>query len=155
MGFFNEGNKMDIKNIWSNEKKIKIATGLTLMEAHELIQDFEIELNAKRLNKNGNSNNNDGRPRKLDIRGIFLMLMLFNRHYLTIELLALVFGLDASNVKRWIDDSQEALKVVLVKKNFSHLIAPNKRKKSRKPFRRAGSSMLMALNNLSEDQKIK
>jgi len=145
---------MDIKNIWTHEKKIKIATGLTLKEASELIDDFEVELNAIRLNKNGNSNNNDGRPRKLDTRGLFLMLMLFHRHYPTIELLALMFELDASNVKRWIDDSQTALTIVLAKKNFSHLIAPNKKKKSRKPLSRTGKSILMALNNLSEDHKI-
>lgn len=145
---------MDIKNIWTNEKKIKIATGLTLKEASELIADFEVELNAKRFSKEGNSNNNNGRPRKLDIKGIFLMLMFFNRHYLTIELLALMFDLDASNIKRWIDDSQNALKIVLVKKNFFHLIDPNKRKKSRKPLSSKGKSILMALNNLSEDRKI-
>jgi len=51
---------MDIKSIWTHEKKIKIATGLTLKEASELIDDFEVELNVIRLNKNGNSNNIDG-----------------------------------------------------------------------------------------------
>lgn len=107
---------MDIANIWNNEKQLKIATGLTFDEASELINDFEIELNALRLNPNSNSNNNEGRPRKLDTRGLFLMLMLHYRHYPTIELLALLFEIDTSNAKRWIDDSQIALHTVLRKK---------------------------------------
>lgn len=65
MDKFYGGSELDIANIWNTEKQIKIAAGLTLDEANELVNDFEIELNALRFNPNSNSNNNDGCPRKL------------------------------------------------------------------------------------------
>ena len=140
---------MNIENTWNDEKLLHAATGLTKNEAEELVIDFSRELELKKSNKNPS----EGRPKKLDNKGLFLMLMLYYRHYPTFDLLAVVFELSSSNIKRWIDRSEAALKTVLAKKNLSHLIAPSQKKKSRKPLSGTQKSISMALNSLYADPK--
>ena len=83
---------MNIENIWQLEKKLQIATGMSKAEAEELVADFDKELHAK----NPTSNAIGGRPSKLAARDIFLMFMLFYRHYVTYDLLGLLFEVDTS-----------------------------------------------------------
>lgn len=47
---------MNVENIWKNEEKILNATGMTKVEAENLIPSFTIELNKS----------NKGRPTKLN-----------------------------------------------------------------------------------------
>lgn len=144
---------MDVKNTWETEKLLHAATGLTSIEAKELLIDFSNELISSEPAIDNEQTNLGGRPAKLDNKGLFLMLMLYYRHYPTLDLLAVVFEISTSNVKRWIDRSEEALRTVLAKKNFSHLIAPDQKKKSRKPLSAKGKSISMALSSLYVDPK--
>lgn len=140
---------MDIVRIWGNENQLHTLTGLTKIEATEVLPLFEVEL--KQL---GRLNTQEGgRPPKLDAKGIFLMLMMFYRHYMPIEGLGALFDLSDSNVKRWIDSSEVALRSVLEKKSLSHLIAPTRENPSMKPLSDNGKSILMGLSNLSVDHK--
>lgn len=136
---------MNVENVWKSEEKILNATGMTKAEAEDLIPDFTIELNKS----------SKGRPTKLDDRGVFLLMMLYYRHYPTYELLGLMFEIDPSNASRWVDRAETAFRKVLSKKNFSHLILQDRGKKSREPLSNSAKSILMALNKLSADQKIK
>ena len=141
---------MNIENTWNNESLLQAATGLTKIEAEDILIDFSKELDfGKDLQKKP-----EGRPKKLDNRGLFLLLMLYYRHYPTFDLLAVVFELDSSNIKRWIDRSEQTLRTVLAKKNFSHLIAPDQKRKSRKHLSDNGKSISMALSSLYADRKM-
>lgn len=99
---------MNVENIWKNEEKILNATGMTKVEAENLIPSFTIELNKS----------NKGRPTKLNDQGVFLLMMLYYRHYPTYELLGLMFEIDSSNAKRWIDRAETAFRTVLSKKKL-------------------------------------
>jgi len=145
---------MNIKNTWKNEKLLHTATGLTKPEAEDLLADFSRELEGSVNEIRKDNLNVGGRPAKLDDKGLFLMLMLFYRHYPTFDLLAVVFELSSSNVKRWVDRSESTLKSVLAKKNFSHLIAPDQKRKSRKPLSDNEKSISMALSSLYADPKM-
>ena len=129
---------------------------LVIALLYPIIKGFIFEYSSKNLKEDEKSKNavNEGRPPKLDNKALFMMLMIFYRHYPTFELLAFMFELNVSNVKRWIVRCELTLKSVLAKKNFSHLIVPNHDLKSREPLSDAGKSILMALNNLSADQVI-
>jgi hypothetical protein len=141
---------MDVARIWSNEKQLHALTGLTKIEALEILPLFEMELKQK-----GRLNFQDGgRPAKLDANGILLMLMMFYRHYDTLEALGALFDLNDSNVKRWIDSSEQALKNVLEKKSLSHLIAPIRKSQSRKPLSNNERSISMGLSSLCAGRKI-
>ena len=83
------------------------------------------------------------------------MLMMFYRHYISMEALGALFNLNDSNVKRWSNDAQGMLKKVLKKKNYSHLIVPDHKRKSRKPLNDTEKSILMGLNNLSAGRATK
>ena len=135
---------MNIENTWRDEKLLHAPTGLMNAEDEDLLIDFSKELN---LGKNG-KNISDRRPKKLDNKGLFLMLILYYRHYPTFDLLAVVFELNSSNIKRWVDRSEKALKTVLAKKNLSHLIAPDQKQRSRKPLSNNEKSISMALSSL-------
>ena len=128
---------MNITNIWKNESRLLDATGMLPEEAEELLVDFSSELNLS----------NVGRPTKLDDRGVFLLLMLYFRHYPTFDLLGLMFEMDTSNAQRWVNRAEKALRSVLSKKNFSHLIAPCPERTSRKPLSDSTKSILTALSN--------
>lgn len=141
----------DLNGIWSSNKKFKISTGLSLEDASHIFKDFELLLNEKRKK---NSNKNIGRPAKLSVKDIFLMLLIFIRHYPTFEFLSVIFDLDVSNVKRWIDDSHDVLGDVLVKKNFAHLIALNHQRLQETDLGNSEKHILMELNNLFEGHKI-
>ena len=82
-------------------------------------------------------------------------MMLYYRHYPTYGLLGLMFEIDPSNAERWVTRAEKAFRTVLSKKNYSHLIAVDRGKKSRKPLSNSTKSILMALNSLSEDPKTK
>lgn len=141
----------EIDGVWSSDKKLKIMTGLTLKEADLVFEDFNEEL--KKIRRPENPNSKIGRPPKLNSREIFLMVMIFIRHYPTYEFLSVIFNIDVSNVKRWIEDSYKALGTVLVKKNFAHLIVLNQKKLQESDLNNSEKSILMELNNLSEGQK--
>ena len=145
---------MNIQKTWDDEKLLKAATGLTKMEAAELLVDFSTEMAARNQSTNTTQSYPGGRPAKLDDRGLFMMLMLFYRHYPTIDLLAVMFELNSSNVKRWIDRCEDLLKAVLAKKNLSHLIAPDPERTSKKPLSDNEKFISMALNNLFADREI-
>jgi hypothetical protein len=106
----------DKDKVWHSEKSFKTITGLEILEAKLLLEDFEEILYRKRHQKS-----KAGRPSKLRSKDIFLMTLAYIRQYDTLEFLGVIFDLDASNVKRWIDDSYDVLEEILAKKNFSHL----------------------------------
>lgn len=143
----------DIKDIWSSDSKMKIATGLDISECNIIFENFEQEL--KKVRHKNNPKSTVGRPAKLTIKEIFLMLMIFIRHYPTYELLSVIFDIDTSNVKRWIDDSHMVLGNILVKKNFAHLISLNQERLSKSALKKSEKFILMELNNLLGGQKIK
>lgn len=138
----------DISNIWSSEKKFKIVTGLSIKEANFIFNDFETQLKEDKNLKG--TQNKKGRPSKLDSKEVFLLLLIFIRHYLTFELLSVIFNINVSNVKRWIDHSHGVLGNVLVKKNFSQLISLNQKKMQQSALNNSEKSILMELNNLSK-----
>lgn len=143
----------DIKDIWSSENKMKISTGLDINECNIIFENFEQELIKIRHQKKQKSS--VGRPAKLTTKEIFLMLMIFIRHYPTYDLLSVIFDIDTSNVKRWIDDSHMVLGDILVKKNFAHLILLNQERLSKSALGKSEKFILMELNNLLDGQKIK
>ena len=134
---------MDIFRIWNNESQLRALTGLTKQEADDILPDFEIEMQARGHLNSGTR----GRPAKLDSKGVLVMTMMFYRTYMTLEGLAALFNLNNSNVKRWTDSAQIAIKIVLEKKSLSHLIAPNQKKKSPEHLTDIGKSISMALNS--------
>ncbi len=141
----------EIDKIWTSDEKLKITTGLNIQEANLVFEDFALEL--KKLRRSKSKGSNVGRPSKLTPKEIFIMLMIFIRHYQTYELLSVTFDIDASNVKRWIDDAHMALGEVLVKKNFHHLLLVDHEKLSQSALKSWEKSILMDLNNLFEGQK--
>lgn len=140
---------MDIDRIWANENQLHALTGLTIIEAQDLLSAFQEALTQQESDKTGAG----GRPPKLNMKGAFVMLMMFFRHYITLEAVGALFDLDNSNVKRRIDQAQKTLRLILKKKNFSHLIVANQKRLSRKPLNSSEKSILTALNSLSADQK--
>ena len=141
---------MDVARIWSNENQLHALTGMTKNEATEVLPVFTDE-----LNNLGHLNSvSGGRPSKLDNKGILLMLLMFYRHYDTLEALGAMFDLSDSNVKRWIDSSEKALKLALAKKNLSHLIAPRQKAKSSNHLSNKRKSILTELSNLFDAQRI-
>ena len=142
---------IDVNEIWSSDKKLKTVTGLSIQEANFIFVDFEQEL--RKIRRPENSSSVVGRPAKLNSKEIFLMLMIFIRHYNTYEFIALMFGIHTSNVKRWIDDSHLALGNILKKKGFARLLLINQKKLLKSILNNSEKSILMALNNLLEDQK--
>ena len=135
---------MDVYRIWHNENQLHALTGLTKKEAEDIFTSFKEEFEARESGFKGPG----GRPKKLETKSIFVMLMMFYRHYISMEALGALFDLNDSNVKRWSDDAQGMLKKVLKKKNYSHLIVPDHKRKSRKPLNDTEKSILMGLNNL-------
>ena len=105
---------MNIEGIWSNSNKMMVATGLTLEEAKNLVPDFSNALKKSKI----------GRPPKLDEQGIFLLMMLYYKHYPTFGLLGLMFEIDPGNAERWVTKAEKVFKDLLAKKNYSHLIRP-------------------------------
>jgi len=143
---------LNLKEIWSSDKKFKISTGLSTEEANFIYEDFALSLREERRLK---IDSKVGRPSKLNDKDIFLMLLIFIRHYPTYEFLSVVFDLDVSNIKRWTEASYKALGEVLVKKNFAHLIAPNPKMLQEKDLGNSEKHILMELNNLYVVQETK
>lgn len=141
---------MNVAKIWEDEKQLRVVTGLTLEEAAEIIDDFSLAIGDIDLHYASA----EGRPRKLSHRELFVLVMMFFRHYPTYELLAVLFELNASNVKRWVDRSSTALRGVLAKKNFSHLLVRQTALKSQPSSTLGKKSTLMVPNNLSADRLI-
>ena len=140
----------DLNGIWESDKKLRIATGLGKIEIDEIFNDFKAELG--RTHNLRDMPNKLGRASKLTSNEIFLMLMIFLRHYPTFEFLSLIFSLDTSNVKRWIDSSFEALGEILVKKNCAHLMCLNQKRILESDLNNSEKSILMELNKLYEGQ---
>ena len=137
---------LDLNGIWSSDKKFKISTGLTIEEASHILEDFEQNLKEDRRK---DENSKVGRPAKLESKDIFLMLLIFIRHYPTFEFLSVIFDIDVSNVKRWIEASYKVLGGVLVKKSFAHLIVLNHQRLQESALNNSEKRILMELNNLS------
>ena len=142
---------MDVDRIWNNENQLHALTGLNKIEAEDLFIAFKEEFEARDNQRLGPG----GRPKKLETKGVFVMLMMFYRHYISLEALGALFNLNDSNIKRWIDSARNMLKDVLKKKNFSHLIVPSHKQRSRKLLNDTEKSTLMGLNNLFADQVTK
>ena len=136
---------MNLEAIWSSKEKILDATGLSKSEAEGLITVFTVELNKS----------DKGRPTKLDDKGVFLLMMLYYRHYPTYPLLGLMFEIDTSNAERWVTRAEKAFRTVLSKKNYSHLIVQDHKKKSERLSKIKAKSISMGLNNLFEDLRTK
>lgn len=141
---------MNIGRVWDSEKQLKSITGLSKSEVGEIIEDLKFELQALgRFNTE-----RGGRPSKLDIKGNFLMVMLHFRHYLPFEAIGAIFDLDESNVKRWIDDTEDALSKVLEKKSLLHLLPRKIVKEHPRYWSQNGKFTLMVPSNQYDAQKI-
>jgi hypothetical protein len=140
---------MNIEKIWDNSHSLQSATGLTKEEADELLEDFkQLRHSIKEANCGIG-----GRNESLDIKGIFMLFMIYYRHYIKLEMLALMFEVSSSTAKRLIDESEALIREILSKKNFSHLIAPNRKRPSRNPLDDREKSILTALSSLYADQR--
>lgn len=139
---------MDTVRIWNNANQLKALTGLEKVEAEEIVHGFRKELEALGHYPEGGN----GRPAKHGPEGVFLLLMMYYRHYITLEALGALFDLSDSNVKRWISESEKALRDTLEKKSLSHLLPKLPPRISGKPFPPREKSISMALNKLCGDQ---
>lgn len=146
---------MNIENTWNDANQLLSVTGLTKSEADELLQDFSDEIKNLNLSLKNASSEREGRPAKLDNRALFLMLMIYFRHYPTLDIMSFMFEISTSNVKRWLDRCEETIRTVLAKKNFSHLIAQDQERISREPLSETGKYILTELNNLYGDRGIR
>lgn len=142
---------MDTVRIWSNPNQLKALTGLEKEEAREVIQMFHAGL----VECGRGPSEKGGRPPKHTFESIFVMLMMYYRHYLTLEALGAIFNLSDSNVKRWVDDAESVLRGVLEKKSLSHLLQKPSPKKSSKPLTEQRKFISMGLNNLSVARRMK
>ena len=134
---------MELAKVWSNDKSIKASTGLSLSEAQELLQNFSQEREAQRAIPAGPG----GRPVCLDDRAIFTLTLIHYRHYLGFEMLGLMFNISSSSAKRLFDESDDLLRLVLKKKGFSHLIAPNRPRRSVESLSSSARSISMVLSS--------
>ena len=99
---------MKLTKIWSSEKAMKAATGLTLIEAKELLRDFSSE----RKNLKREPMGPGGRPESLDDKGVFTLVLIHYRHYLGFEFLGILFNVSSSSAKRLFDECDELLRSV-------------------------------------------
>ena len=106
----------DLSHVWENEEEMLVVAGLTLQEAQYVLGDFSEEI--KKIRRK-DPKSKVGRPPKLSEKQIFLMLMIFMRQYVTLKFITVMFGVDASTVKRWVDDGLEAMAKILIKKTFT------------------------------------
>ena len=141
---------MDFDAILKNEKKLKIMTGISRDEFDLVVVDFEKKLNQIRKPKGLNS----GAPSKLSLEEKLLMTLIYYRHYQEFDFIGVMFNVDGSTVKRWLDSCEVALESVLEKKNLSHLIPRNQDPSLRPSLTPRQKSISMALNSLSEDRKM-
>ncbi len=87
---------MDVARIWVSEKQFHALTGLTKSNAYDLLADFEEGLKEIGFLKEEGA----GRRQRLDSKGLLLMLLMYYKHYDSLESLGALFNLNASNVKR-------------------------------------------------------
>ena len=140
----------DLSHVWENEEEMIVVTGLTLKEAEYVLKDFSEEVKKTRRK---DASSKVGRPSKLSEKQIFLMLMIFMRHYQTLKFIGVMFGVNASTVKRWVDDGLEAMANILVKKNFRHLIVVTPEALYETNLTDSEKSTLMELSSLLEGPK--
>jgi hypothetical protein len=140
---------MNMATVWKDSKTINAATGLTLEEATSLLKDFEVT----RISTKNHQKEKGGRPESLCFKEIFTMFMIYYRHYIQYEMIALMFEVSTTTAKRLIDESELLMRELLAKKNLSHLIALDQRMKSRNALQSKNPSILTALSNLYVDQK--
>lgn len=134
---------MELQKIWSNDKSIKASTGLTLIEAQELLRAFSKERSDRRTQPAGPG----GRPECLDDKGIFTLTLVHYRHYLGFEMLGLMFNVSSSSAKRLFDECDELIRSVLKKRGFYRLIVPNRPKRSVESLNSNARSISMVLSN--------
>ena len=130
---------MDLKSIWDDGKKVKALTGLKKDELDEIASLFLNQIKRKEASR--------GRPRKLDDKNLLLLLLTQYKHNMTFDFLAVVFGMDLSNVKRWTDRLESVLQDVLKKKNYHHLIPTVPRKTQEEDYSLADLYSSMVRNN--------
>ena len=130
---------MDLNSIWSDEKKVKALTGLKEEEILDIASLFFDEIERNQDSK--------GRPRKLSDENLLLLLLTEYKHNLTFELLSVMFEIDLSNTKRWIDRLDKVLQDVLKKKNYLQLIPTTPRKKQKDDYSIKDLYALMAKSN--------
>lgn len=136
---------MDIERIWNNEKQLISLTGTTKAEINLI--DSEIRIELIKMGHFGSM----GRPPKVGIREVILMLLMNYRHNLPLDAIGALFGLDNSNVKRWIADTEEAFITVLEKKDLHHLLEMKRKSRLKKDLNPVKKSILMALNSRFAD----
>ena len=130
---------MDLNSIWSDEKKVKALTGLKKEELLDIADLFFDQIERHQVSK--------GRPRKLSNENLLLLLLTQYKHNLTFELLGVMFEINLSNTKRWIDRLDKVLQNVLKKKNYLHLIPATPRKKQKEDYSIKDLYALMVKNN--------
>lgn len=130
---------MDLNSIWNDEKKVKALTGLKKEELLEIADFFFDEIERNQDSK--------GRPRKLSDENLLLLLLTDYKHNLTFDLLSVMFEIDLSNTKRWIDRLDKVLQNVLKKKNYHLLIPTTPRKKQKDDYSIKNLYALMAKSN--------
>lgn len=129
---------MDLNSTWDDEKKVKALTGLKKHELLDIAGLFFEEIKREPASR--------GRPRKLSNENLLLLLLTQYKHNLTFELLGVMYEINLSNTKRWIERLEEVLQSVLKKKNYHHLIPKNPRKKQEKDYSIKDLYALMAKN---------
>lgn len=132
---------MDLNSTWGNDKKVKALTGLSRDQLLEISGLFFETIKRKQASR--------GRPRKLSDENLLLLLLSQYKHNVTYELLGVIFDIDLSNTKRWIDRLDEVLQDVLKKKNYCHLIPKGPRNKQSNDFSIVNLYALMGKNNRS------
>ena len=137
--------------VFENDKKMKIMTGICLEEFSSILDEFSSELDIIRNPKESRS----GAPSKLTLKEKLLMSLIHYRHYQGFDFIGVIFNVDGSTVKRWFDSCEIALEAVLEKKSLSHLIPRNQDLSLKPSLDTRKKSILMGLNNLSEDLRIK
>lgn len=130
---------MDLVSLWNNDKKVKSLTGLKKSELNLIANSFFKEI----VKEEGSR----GRPRKLSNENLLILLLTQYKHNMTFDLLGVMFDIDLSNAKRWIDRVEGILQSILKKKNYCHLIPTTPRKKQESDFSLEKLCLLMEKNS--------
>jgi len=103
---------LTFESILNNDKKLITMTGICREEFDSIEGGFTEELRKIRNPKKVNS----GAPSKLQLKDKLLMTLIYYRHYKNFDFIGVMFNVDGSTVKRWLDSCEDALEAVLEKK---------------------------------------
>ncbi|MFK7824503.1 MAG: transposase family protein [Oligoflexales bacterium] len=135
---------ISFEDILDNPKKLNTMTGVCIEEFEIIFEEFEVELNQIRNPNRVKS----GAPSKLTVKEKLLMVLIHYRHYQNFDVIGVIFNVDGSTVKRWLDSCESAIEAILEKKNFSHLIPRNQDPSLKMQLTPRQKSISMALNSL-------